>query len=239
MSLDVEGIRVAFGGNTVLDGVSLDAAPGAVTALIGPNGAGKTTLFDVVTGVIRPDRGTVRLDGTDVSSLNVHRRVRAGLARTFQRLELFGTLTVRENIEVAASVLPRTRRRSAVDAVIDRAGLADIAGTRSGTLPTGSGRMIELARALVTSPRVLLLDEPASGQTAEETEVFSRLLIELADEGLAILLVEHDMALVMRSAHRVHVLDFGRVIASGDPATIRSDPAVQAAYLGEIDEVAM
>lgn len=234
MTLTVEGVRVTFGGNTVLDGVDLDAAPGHVTALIGPNGAGKTTLFDVITGVLRPDGGSVRLDGRDLGRLDVHRRCRAGLARTFQRLELFGTLTVRENLEVAASILPRHARSGAVDRVIARLDLGGIADTRSGTLPTGTGRMIELGRALVGSPRVLLLDEPASGQTATETHRFADTLDDLAGDGLAVLLVEHDMALVMRVAATIHVLDFGHIIASGRPETVRADPAVQAAYLGEV-----
>ena len=232
MSLTVDGVRVAYGGNVVLDGVSLEADAGRVTALIGPNGAGKTTLFNVITGVLRPGAGTVVLDGRDLAGLSVHRRVRAGLGRTFQRLELFDTLTVRENLQVAASVLPAKRRTAAVDGMIDRLGLQPVAEVRSGTLPTGTGRVVELGRALVTEPQVLLLDEPASGQTAEETEAFSTLLVELAEAGLAVLLVEHDMDLVMRTATRIHVLDFGQVIASGTPDEVRDNAAVQAAYLG-------
>lgn len=232
MTLTVTDVGVAYGGNTVLDGVSLDARPGSITALIGPNGAGKTTLFNVITGVLRPSRGSVHLDGRDLAGLDVHRRARAGLGRTFQRLELFGSLTVAENLTVAAAVLPRAERRAAVDDTVDRLGLGSLADVRTGTLPTGTGRMVELARALVAKPRALLLDEPASGQTVEETATFARVLTELAESGLVVLLVEHDMDLVMRSAHRIHVLDFGHVIASGDPDTVRNDPAVQAAYLG-------
>ncbi len=229
-------VRVSFGGNTILDGVSLDAPDGAVTALIGPNGAGKTTLFNVITGVLGPRAGRVVLDGVDVSGLGVHRRVRAGLGRTFQRLELFGTLTVAENLQVAASRLPRTERRGAVTEMIERVGLGPVADVRSGSLPTGTGRVIELARALLGRPTTLLLDEPASGQNPEETRRFSELLHRLAAEGLAILLVEHDMDLVMGTAGHIHVLDFGHVIASGPPATIRTDPAVLAAYLGDAAE---
>lgn len=233
MSLVVSGVTVAFGGNVVLDDVALDAEAGRITALIGPNGAGKTTLFNVVTGVLQPRAGTVALDGVDLTALSVHRRARAGIARTFQRLELFGTLTIRENLQVAASTLPRSARTTAVDAVVDRIGLGPIAHLRSGSVPTGTGRLVELGRALVAAPKVLLLDEPASGQNTEETETFSALLRALAADGLAVLLVEHDMDLVMRSADRIHVLDFGHVIASGSPGEVRTDPAVQRAYLGE------
>lgn len=233
MTLQIDHVRVAFGGNLVLDDVGLDAPTGQVTALIGPNGAGKTTLFDVITGVLEPQAGTVTLDGEDLAGQGVHRRARAGLGRTFQRLELFGTLTVRENLQVAAAVLPRRSRTTAVDAAIERLGLGRIADERSGALPTGTGRLVELGRALVAGPKVLLLDEPASGQNTHETETFSALLSRLAGEGLTVLLVEHDMDLVMRTADRVHVLDFGQVIASGSPDEVRADPNVQAAYLGD------
>ncbi|HET8929685.1 MAG TPA: ABC transporter ATP-binding protein [Acidimicrobiales bacterium] len=233
MSLKVTGVRVSFGGNTVLAGVGLDAIGGQVTALIGPNGAGKTTLFNVITGVVEPRAGTVELDGKNLSGLSVHRRARAGLGRTFQRLELFGTLTVAENLWVAASGLARRDRSTAVEAAIARLGLGPVAEVRSGSLPTGTGRLVELGRALVTGPAVLLLDEPASGQNTEETEAFSALLGRLASDGLTILLVEHDMDLVMQTADRIHVLDFGQIIASGRPEEVRADPAVQAAYLGD------
>ncbi|MBS1847576.1 MAG: ATP-binding cassette domain-containing protein [Actinobacteria bacterium] len=232
MTLIVEHVRVVYGGNTVLDDVSLAARDAQVTALIGSNGAGKTTLFNVITGVRVPERGTVRLDDVDLRRHAVHRRVREGLGRTFQRLELFDSLTVAENLTVAASNVPRRARARSVAATIDRLGLTHLADERCATLPTGTGRLVELGRALVRNPKVLLLDEPASGQTAPETERFSALLQELATEGLAILLVEHDMNLVMRTADVVHVLDAGRIIASGPPEVIRADPHVQHAYLG-------
>lgn len=233
MGLEVSAVTVRFGGNLVLDEVSLDALGGQVTALIGPNGAGKTTLFNVITGVLKPQAGRISLDGRDLTNMSAHARVRAGLGRTFQRLELFGTLTVRETLRVAASRAPRSRRHEIVESIIDRLELGTIADVRTDSLPTGTGRVVELARALVGSPSLLLLDEPASGQNDEETRRFSSLLGELASEGMTILLVEHDMDLVMNISDRIHVLDFGRVIASGAPAEVRADPVVQAAYLGE------
>lgn len=234
MGLEVSGVTVRFGGNIVLDGVTLDGQSGRITALIGPNGAGKTTLFNVITGVLRPHAGTIRLDDVDLTNSSAHARVRAGLGRTFQRLELFGTLTVRENLRVAASRSPRSDRHTIVETILDRLDMHDIADVRSDSLPTGTGRIVELARALVGRPSLLLLDEPASGQNDEETARFSALLGELAAEGMTILLVEHDMDLVMNISDRIHVLDFGRIIASGTPGEVRADPAVQAAYLGEV-----
>lgn len=234
MALEVSDVTVNFGGNTVLDGVSLDALDARITALIGPNGAGKTTLFNVITGVLKPSSGTVRLDSVDLTAMPPHRRVRVGLGRTFQRLELFGTLSVAENLRVAASALPRGRRQQAVDATIESLGLGAVCDLRSDTLPTGTGRLVELGRVLVRQPKVVLLDEPASGQNDEETAAFSELLLGLAADGLAVLLVEHDMDLVMKISHRIHVLDFGELIVSGTPDEVRSDALVQAAYLGEI-----
>ena len=234
MALEVSNVSVRFGGNIVLDCVNLDVPGGGITALIGPNGAGKTTLFNVITGVLKPTAGRVQLGSVDLTKMSAHRRVRSGLGRTFQRLELFGTLTVAENLRVAASSLPRGQRQLRVDSTIERLGLASIAEVRTDTLPTGTGRLVELGRALLGEPKVLLLDEPASGQNDEETAAFSDLLVALAGEGLTILLVEHDMDLVMRISDRVHVLDFGQLIASGTPAEVRLDAKVQAAYLGEV-----
>lgn len=234
MALEVTGVTVRFGGNLVLDSVDLDAQSGHITALIGPNGAGKTTLFNVITGVLTPQSGRIILDGVDLTRMSAHARVRNGMGRTFQRLELFGTLTVRETLRVAASRAPRSRRRAIIDATIDRLELGPIADRRTDGLPTGTGRVVELARALVGDPSLLLLDEPASGQDDNETTRFSSVLSELAAEGMTILLVEHDMDLVMNISDRIHVLDFGRSIASGNPSDVSSDPQVQAAYLGEV-----
>lgn len=230
--LQVESLTVRFGGHLAVSDVGLHVRGGQITGLIGPNGAGKTTLFNVITGVQKPQSGTVHLDGSDLTRMPAHRRVRAGLGRTFQRLELFGTLTVAENLRVAAATVARAERGRVVDEVMERLDLGPVADVRSDTLSTGTGRLIELGRALVGRPTVLMLDEPASGQDETETARFSRLLVELASEGLTILLVEHDMDLVMKISDRIHVLDFGRQIASGAPSDIRADTAVQAAYLG-------
>lgn len=230
-------VTVNFGGNLALDGVDLEAAGGQVTGLIGPNGAGKTTLFNVITGLIPADAGTVSLDGTTLDGLNPTKRARRGLARTFQRLELFSLLSVRENILVAADIRRGwTRDKEDPDAVteeiLDRVGLADVAAERVDSLPTGRCRLVELGRSLACRPGVLLLDEPASGQNETETARFGPLLRELAAEGMAVVLVEHDVHLVMAVCDRVHVLDFGRIIAVGTPSEIQTDPAVVSAYLG-------
>jgi branched-chain amino acid transport system ATP-binding protein len=234
-SLEVSDVTVAFGGNRVLDGVGLTASPGRVTGLIGPNGAGKSTLFDVICGLRRPSRGHVRLDGRDVTRMGAARRAKHGLARTFQRLELFGRLTVRDNLLVAAELGPDRRRAArAVDAVISRLDLSEVADTVADTLPTGLGRLVEVGRAMAARPRFLLLDEPAAGQNAEETERFAGLLRSLADADTAVLLVEHDMSLVMGVCDEVNVLDLGKIIAVGPPEVIREDETVLAAYLGDL-----
>lgn len=235
-TLEVRNVTVRFGGHLALDDVSLSAAPGQVTGLIGPNGAGKTTLFNVVTGLLAPQRGSVWLDGHDVTRSAPYRRARRGLARTFQRLELFGLLTVRENVELAVSVRGRRPGPSAGEA-LDLVGLSGTADVRADELPTGKARLVELARALATGPRALLLDEPASGQDESETEAFRQVLLTVAAGGIAVVLVEHDVQLVMRTCARVHVLDFGQVLAAGTPAEIQANRAVLDAYLGAVPEV--
>ncbi|MEV7886695.1 ABC transporter ATP-binding protein [Streptomyces sp. NPDC002817] len=232
--LDVSGVTVAFGGNRALDGVGLQAERGQVTGLIGPNGAGKSTLFDVVSGLRRPATGKVVLDGRDVTRLGPARRSRHGLARTFQRLELFGRLSVRDNLLVAAELGPDRRRAHAcADGILGRLGLTGIADASADTLPTGVARLVEVGRALAVRPGLLLLDEPAAGQDGEETERFAALLRSLADDGTAVVLVEHDMGLVMGVCDEVYVLDLGKVIAVGPPEVIRADETVLAAYLGD------
>jgi branched-chain amino acid transport system ATP-binding protein len=235
--LEVRDVTVRFGGNVALDEVSLSAEPGCITGLIGPNGAGKTTLFNVITGLLGPNSGRVELDGSDITGLNPTKRARRGLARTFQRLELFSLLTVRENIRVAADIRKGWSRdkdnpADIVEQIIERVGLQAIAEERVDSLPTGQCRLVELGRSLATKPKVLLLDEPASGQDETETEQFAALLRELATEGMVVVLVEHDVQLVMNICTTVHVLDFGQIIAVGTPAEIQANEAVLAAYLG-------
>ena len=238
--LVVEEIAVRFGGLQALQDVNLDVHAGAVNGLIGPNGAGKTTLFNVITGLQPPTHGRVRLGGVDVTQAPPHHRARLGVARTFQRLELFGTLTARENVQMAAET--RRRRptgvgsRTEADILLAHCRLTHVADEPTDLLPTGLARLVELARALATGPSVLLLDEPSSGLNQEETIELGRVLRDLARRGMAVLLVEHDMSLVMSICDHVSVLDYGVVIASGDPATVQADPAVQAAYLGAAEE---
>jgi branched-chain amino acid transport system ATP-binding protein len=241
--LETRDVTVRFGGNVALDDVSLGVDPGVVTGLIGPNGAGKTTLFNVITGLQKPQRGRVLLAGEDITGLPPFKRAQRGLARTFQRLELFISLSVRDNIRVAGDVRNASRPgRIDVDAETDRilalTGLTDVAHRDVADIPTGRARVVELARALMTSPSVVLLDEPASGQTEHETEAFGRLLMRLAEDGLAVCLVEHDVSLVMQVCSTITVLDYGAVLARGTAAEIRDDPAVVAAYLGTAEGAA-
>jgi len=242
-ALLVEAVSVRFGGLQALDGVDLEVAGGEIHGLIGPNGAGKTTLFNVVAGLQRPTGGTVRLGAHDVTRTKPHRRSRLGLGRTFQRLELFGTLTARENVQMAAEVQRgklASGRTPAEEAAVqlERVGLLAIADEPTDSLPTGLARLVEMARALACSPDLLLLDEPSSGLNAEETHALGQVLLQLAAEGMGILLVEHDMELVMSICDRVDVLDNGMVICRGDPDSVRADPQVQQAYLGgEADPV--
>lgn len=242
--LEVDHVVVQFGGVTAVNEASFTADPGTVTGLIGPNGAGKTTCFNVISGLQKPTRGTVRFQGKDVSSMPVHRRSKKGMGRTFQRLEAFGSLTVRDNVRVAADIhrgvlaglVPGSSHGKNIDALLERVGISAYANERADSIPTGTARLLELARCLAGEPKLLLLDEPSSGLDESETDAFGELLRDLASEGRAILMVEHDMDLVMAVCDTIHVLDFGSIIASGDPATIRRDPAVQKAYLGYSDE---
>jgi branched-chain amino acid transport system ATP-binding protein len=234
--LTVRNVTVRFGGNVALDNVALDANEGEVTGLIGPNGAGKTTLFNVITGLLVPQRGTVHLGLTDVTRMPPYRRAREGMARTFQRLELFSLLTVRENVELALSLqkgaLSPSARITKAEELLELVGLGHLSDVRSDELPTGQARLVELARALATEPRVLLLDEPASGQDESETEAFGALLGRIAADGVAVVLVEHDVQLVMRTCQTIHVLDFGSILARGTPTQIQHDQKVLDAYLG-------
>ena len=237
--LEVEQVTVTFGGVRALDQVDLDVDAGSVTGLIGPNGAGKTTLFNVICGLQAHASGHVRLDDHDLARVAPHRRARRGIARTFQRLEIFGSMSARDNIRVAADVHRRWDRSAPppgeiTERILDRVGLRSVADDRVDTLPTGHARLVEVGRALATQPRVLLLDEPSSGLDEEETDSFADLLRSLAADGMATLLVEHDIELVMKVCARIHVLDFGRTIAVGSPAEVQQDHAVQEAYLGTV-----
>jgi ABC-type branched-subunit amino acid transport system ATPase component/ABC-type branched-subunit amino acid transport system permease subunit len=244
--LEVHGLTQRFGGFTALDDVTLMVRPGEVLGLLGPNGAGKTTLIDAVTGYVRPGSGTVVFDGVDITAWSPHRRARAGLTRSFQSLELFDDLTVSENLLVASDrrdvaaymtdlFLPgRTTMQDTVLAAIEELELGDILDRRPEDLSYGRRRLVAIARAVASRPSVLLLDEPAAGLDERESTEVGHLVRRLADDwGIAVLLIEHDVPMVLRIADRVHVLDFGSTIAEGLPAEIRADQAVQAAYLGE------
>ena len=240
--MEVRDVTVRFGGVTAVKGATLGVHAGLVTGLIGPNGAGKTTLFNVVTGLQKPTSGLVRFSGQDITGQATHERARRGIARTFQRLEAFGSLSVWENVLVAAELhrhqgrRGRRHRRSPAEVterLLHRVGLQTYARRQADSVPTGVARLLELARALALDPRLLLLDEPSSGLGTTETGSFGLLLRELAAEGRAVLIVEHDMELIMRRCDTVHVLNFGEVIASGTPAEIRADAGVQRAYLGQ------
>ncbi|MYW01964.1 ATP-binding cassette domain-containing protein [Streptomyces sp. SID3343] len=240
-----EGVRRRFGGLRAVDGVDLVVPAGAVTAVIGPNGAGKSTLFDCLAGG-RVDAGRVYLGDRDVTRLPPHRRARLGLARTFQVVSVFPTLTVLDNLRVGAenhsgsSALGRmlglptasdARAGAAVEVALERLALTEYADTPAGELPAGILRMVELARALAATPSVLLLDEPASGLDDAQTDRLRREVRALAADGLAILLVEHDMDLVFGVADTVHVMAAGKLVASGTPAEIRADAQARQVYL--------
>jgi branched-chain amino acid transport system ATP-binding protein len=238
--LEVADVSVRFGGINAVSDVSFTVESGQITGLIGPNGAGKTTTFNVITGLQNPTRGRVFIGGKDVSKLAPFKRARLGIARTFQRLEVFGSLTVYENILAAAEFHrswsdDSTPPRNIAAEIVKQVGLGSVTDARVDALPTGLARLVELGRALATRPKLLLLDEVGSGLSIDETEALGDLMLALTRQGMAILLVEHDVELVMRVCARIYVLDFGRLIAVGTPAEIQKDPAVQAAYLG-VDE---
>jgi branched-chain amino acid transport system ATP-binding protein len=248
--LVADGVTKRFAGITALDSVSIDVAEREIVGLIGPNGAGKTTFFNCLLGILKPDAGSVRFDGRDLSRVPTHRRARLGIGRTFQRIELFTGMTAREHLLVAERARrgtgalwkdaigkgkPTADERERADRTLELLGLAPFADRRVEALSLGIGRLIEVGRALMTEPRLLLLDEPSSGLDRAETDVLAGTLREVQQERqMAILLVEHDVEFVRSLVSRVFVLDFGTLIASGPTAEVFADAAVRKAYLGEM-----
>ena len=249
--LDAVGITKSFSGIRALDDVTLRVVDGERVGLIGPNGAGKTTLFNCILGTLRPDSGSVILNGVDLGSLSVHRRARMGMGRTFQRIELFSDTSVAEHLLIAERVrqgngalwkdllgrgrpTPDEIRRCAE--VLDLLGLTDLAEEPIETLSLGQGRLVEVGRALVTGPRLLLLDEPSSGLDRAETDALAATLAEIQREkGFAVLLVEHDVELVAAFTDRTYVLDSGQLIANGPTEQMMADAQVRRAYLGDLE----
>lgn len=254
--LSATGVSVRFAGLAALQGVDIAVTRGSIVGLVGPNGAGKTTLFGVLSGLRKPDAGTVHLMGTDVTDASTQARARMGLARTFQQPELFRGLTVREHLVLAYRARnaprrvwrdaftggslrrPSQRENERVDALLDMLQLGDAAHRVAAALPLGTTRLVEVGRALATSPAVMLLDEPVAGLGSREVDRLVQTLRRIVDEeGTAILLVEHDVATVLNLSSRIFVLDFGVMIAAGTPQQIRSDPRVRAAYLGDDERI--
>lgn len=247
--LTVENIGIAFGGLVAVDDVSFAVEPGEIFAVIGPNGAGKTTLFNIVSGLYAPQRGRILLSGGDVTHMAPHELARRGLSRTFQNLQIFFRMSVIENVMVGRHLhesrnvlshlfsLPSTRAqnratRTRAAELLALVGLTDAADRPAGSLPYGALKRLEIARALATEPKVLLLDEPAAGCNPVESEEVDAVIQAVAAKGVAVVLVEHDMRLVMRISRRIHVLDRGCTLAEGTAEAVRANPEVIAAYLG-------
>jgi branched-chain amino acid transport system ATP-binding protein len=256
-TLLAQGVTIRFGGLTAVDDVTIEVPEDGFIGLIGPNGAGKTTTFNAISGFIAPTRGRISFGERDITSMGPTARARLGIGRTFQKLELFGRMTVFDNLMVAAESaeskldivsdilsLPRRHSEEArcariAEDMLQMLGLDWARERRAAELPVGHARILELGRALCTKPKLMLLDEPSSGLDSEETRDFGKLLKRVNEEmGVSILLVEHDMDLVMDVCKSLYVLDFGRLIATGTPKQILKDPAVRAAYLGEEDDEA-
>ena len=234
--LEVEKLGRSFGGVKALDDVTMAFETGAVTGLIGPNGAGKSTLINVITGLFKPDQGTVRYEGKPLGEMAPHRRTRLGIVRTFQNTRLFDKMSVRDNLRVVAHCgQPRAVRNSSrarLDAIAAEFAVDRWLDRPAGELPLGVRRRVELARAVSLDARVLLLDEPTSGMSDAEAVDLSRAIRALADRGIAVVLVEHNMNVVMSISNHLYVLEFGRLISSGTPEAVQSDAVVIRAYLG-------
>ncbi len=249
--LEATQITKSFSGIRALDGVDLEVAEGERVGLIGPNGAGKTTFFNCLLGISPQTTGSIAFDGQDLGGMSVHRRARAGIGRTFQRIELFSDTTVREHLLIAERIRngrgsffkdliglgrPKPDEIAAADAVLELLGLEALADAPIEMLSLGKGRLVEVGRALMTEPKLLLLDEPSSGLDRSETEALAQTLREVqAHQGFAILLVEHDVELVSSFTERTYVLDFGRTIAFGPTAEVMADSRVRHAYLGDVE----
>jgi branched-chain amino acid transport system ATP-binding protein len=243
MLLSTRGLSVRYGGVHALKNVDLTVEPGSFVGLIGPNGAGKTTLIDALSGFTRA-QGTVEFAGREIQSLNAHRRARRGLARTFQTVEMFDDLTIRENVLVTAeragpirsalNLLTPTKPGplQVVDGTLELLGLADIGSLYPTEISLGRRKLVSVARALASRPRLLLLDEPAAGLDSDESLEFGTVLQKIVETGVSILIVDHDMGLVLRVCQHIYVLDFGELIAQGTPEQIAQDPEVVRAYLG-------
>ena len=250
--LELSGITQIFGGVTALEDVSFSNIKGDITGVIGPNGAGKTTLFNIISGIYTQTEGRVSLNGRDVSGMPPEKLARLKMVRTFQNIELFGGMTVRENVMVGLhtrsssgllacslrmpwSRSEETRIREGARKWLEFTGITDLADVTAANLPFGKGRMLEIARALAVEPEIILMDEPAAGLNSQETLRLARLIRQIRDLGITVVLVEHDMELVMEICDRIVVLNLGRKLAEGTPREIQENPEVIAAYLGDDD----
>lgn len=248
--LEVASVTQLFGGVTALDDVTFTVTKGEITGVIGPNGAGKTTLFNIITGIYSQTSGRIMLEGKEISGFPPERLARLGMVRTFQNIELFGAMTVLENVMVGLhtksssgilacalkmpwSIAEERRIRAGAMKWLEFCGIADLAGVTAGNLPFGKGRLLEIARALAVEPRVILMDEPAAGLNTKETLALSKLIQQIRGMGITVVLVEHDMELVMDICDRIVVLNLGRKLAEGTPREIQENPEVIAAYLGD------
>lgn len=248
--LEIESASISFGGVRALTDIGFSLSPGSITGLIGPNGAGKTTLFNLITGIFPPDSGQILFMGRPITGKPVHELVRMGIARTFQNVELFSSMSVLENVQVGMHtrtscgifgsalrtpgiVREENRSRERAGELLEFVGLKDHADRKSADLPFGWQRLLELARAMASEPRLLLLDEPAAGLNTSESDMLGALIENIRSRGVTVLLVEHDMALTMKLCDRIIVLDRGALIADGPPRSVQDDEAVMAAYLGK------